>query len=148
MRITITIGIEIKTRTRIRIRMQGMREQRQGTEAMYPSGLWRGYWEQPGFGRQFMEDFRLRFQDGVVSGSGRDMVGPFVIRGEYTSGDVAFVKQYLGRHQVVYSGQYDGEGTIYGRWTIVGTGTGPFALSPVRGRENTSGPVEEIRPSE
>ncbi len=35
---------------------------------MYPSGVWRGYWEQPMLGRQAMSDFTLRFGDGVVEG--------------------------------------------------------------------------------
>jgi len=28
------------------------------------------------------------------------------------------VKQYVGRHQVLYRGSYDGEGTIRGEWSI------------------------------
>lgn len=116
---------------------------------MFPSGLWRGYWEQPVFGRQFMDDFTLRFADGVVTGSGRDIIGPFVIRGDYEGGRVQFVKQYLGRHRVVYTGTYDGEGTIHGRW-VIGEGTfaseGPFALSPSPRQPDPDAPIHEIRP--
>src|SRR5215210_7366287 len=100
---------------------------------MFPSGLWRGYWEQPVFGRQFMDDFTLRFADGQITGSGRDIVGLFVIRGQYQGGSLEFVKQYVGKHKVVYTGTYDGEGSIHGTWVIpegIFTTTGPFSLSP------------------
>jgi len=116
---------------------------------MFPSGLWRGHWEQPGFGRQFMHDFTLRFDAGVITGGGRDIVGPFVIRGTHDGGRVEFVKQYLGRHQVAYIGSYDGEGTIHGRWVIVEgpfVAEGPFALSPSPRQPDPTAPIHEIRP--
>lgn len=100
---------------------------------MYPSGLWRGYWEQPVFGRQPMNDFTLRFAGGAVEGEGHDIVGRFTFRGRYDDrGNVVMVKQYLGRHRVHYRGVYDGEGTIFGTWNIGDRFSGPFALSPVR----------------
>ncbi|MEZ6149344.1 MAG: hypothetical protein R3C09_04410 [Pirellulaceae bacterium] len=37
-----------------------------------------------------------------------------------SDGTVEFVKQYTGRHTVLYVGQYDGEGTFYGTWDIDG----------------------------
>ncbi len=114
---------------------------------MYPSGQWRGYWEQPGYGRQFMNDFTLRFADGQIKGSGQDMVGLFVIEGEYDQGHIHFVKQYLGRHHVIYSGQYDGEGVIHGTYLVEESGyTGPFALSPVPPKISPDAPIQEIRP--
>jgi hypothetical protein len=98
---------------------------------MYFSGAWRGYWEQAGFGRQLMYDLTLYFEGGGITGEGYDCIGPFTFAGEYDEhGDVVLVKQYLGRHQVVYNGRYDGEGTIYGRWTIGELWSGPFALHP------------------
>ena len=101
---------------------------------MYPSGPWRGYWEQPIFGRQPMNDFNLRFAGGAVEGEGRDVVGRFTVRGGYDDrGNVVLVKQYVGRHRVHYHGVYDGEGTIFGTWKIGDRWSGPFALSPVRG---------------
>ena len=100
---------------------------------MYPSGVWRGYWEQPHFGRQPMNDFTLRFADGVVEGEGRDVIGRFTFHGTCDDqGNVVLVKQYLGRHRVLYRGRYDGEGTIHGTWSIGELWSGPFALSPVR----------------
>jgi hypothetical protein len=96
---------------------------------MYPSGLWRGYWEQPIFGRQPMHDLMLSFSNGTISGQGRDVIGRFTFSGTYdTQGNVQMTKQYLGRHQVLYVGHYDGEGTIFGNWSIVFS-RGPFVLS-------------------
>jgi hypothetical protein len=99
---------------------------------MYLSGKWRGWWQQPGFGRQPMEEFELRFADGVIQGRGRDVVGAFVFKGTYDEqGTVRLLKQYLGKHRVLYEGSYDGEGTIAGTWVIPPAWSGPFALSPV-----------------
>lgn len=107
---------------------------------MYPSGKWRGWWEQAGWGRQPMEEFVLRFAQGGIEGRGRDMVGGFTFQGTYDEqGAVRLLKQYLGKHQVLYEGTYDGEGTIAGTWSISLAGnwllpsftSGPFAISPV-----------------
>jgi hypothetical protein len=98
---------------------------------MYPSGRWRGYWEQRAYGRQPMRDLVLRFSAGRIEGQGVDLIGPFTFRGEYDqTGCVVLVKQYLRRHQVLYRGHYDGEGTIFGEWSIGELWRGPFALSP------------------
>jgi len=43
-----------------------------------------GWWEQPWFGRQPMENIELRFEDGQLSGRGTDMVGDFVFKGATT----------------------------------------------------------------
>jgi hypothetical protein len=78
-----------------------------------------------------MRDLELRFSAGRIEGHGVDIIGPFTFRGEYDdSGSVVLVKQYLRRHQVVYQGRYDGEGTIFGEWSIGELWRGPFALSP------------------
>jgi hypothetical protein len=96
---------------------------------MYPSGRWLGYWEQPVWGRQPMHELILHFGEGMVRGSGRDVIGRFTFQGQYNDmGVIVMVKQYIGKHQVLYRGQYDGEGTIYGQWSI-GLSTGPFALT-------------------
>lgn len=87
----------------------------------YPSGTWRGFWEQTHCGRQEMRAFELHFdRAGVVTGHGIDMVGPFTFAGQadLVSGAVTLTKQYLGKHQVHYDGQPDGEGCIYGKWTM------------------------------
>ena len=99
---------------------------------MYPTGAWRGYWEQILLGRQPMADLYLRFDSGQIDGDGVDVVGQFTFTGTYDgSGAVTLVKQYIGRHEVLYQGAYDGEGSILGRWSIGGIQSGPFALAPV-----------------
>jgi hypothetical protein len=83
---------------------------------VYPSGKWRGFWEQAHLGRQPMRDLVLHFSAGEVEGSGTDMIGPFTFQGTYDSdGSVLLVKHYR-RHNVQYKGYYDGEGTIFGEW--------------------------------
>ncbi len=112
---------------------------------MYPSGTWRGYWDQEIFGRQPMGPLVLRFHDGIIEGEGRDVIGPFTFEGEYDpQGAIRMVKQYLGRHQVLYQGTYDGEGTIFGQWQIPPFWSGSFALSPVVGKAPADAPIEEL----
>ncbi len=112
---------------------------------MYPSGAWRGYWEQAGWGRQRMHDLVLRFTDGTVQGEGIDVIGHFTFHGTCDGqGAVALVKQYAGRHRVHYVGRYDGEGTIFGRWTIGDIWSGSFALSPADFKVAADTPVLTI----
>jgi hypothetical protein len=76
-----------------------------------------------------MTDLVLRFAGGTVQGEGRDVIGAFTFAGNYDeAGRVVMVKQYIGAHRVLYTGTYDGEGTIHGRWSIGAIWTGPFAL--------------------
>ena len=101
---------------------------------MYPSGAWRGFWEQPIFGKQSMRQLVLRFEGGRIDGDGVDVIGRFTFSGSYDdAGSVALIKQYAGRHQVLYCGAYDGEGSILGRWSIGEYWSGPFALAPILG---------------
>jgi hypothetical protein len=66
-----------------------------------------------------MEDLVIEFSSGLIRGSGRDIVGAFQMNGTMEkNGRVRIVKQYIGRHQVVYIGEYDGEGTLFGTWLI------------------------------
>lgn len=91
-------------------------------------GRWRGYWEQITWGRQPMR-LTLRLGDGEVDGEGDDIIGPFTFQGQYdTHGHVTMTKQYIGRHQVLYDGTYDGEGTIFGTWSIGTRWRGPFVI--------------------
>jgi hypothetical protein len=112
---------------------------------MYPSGAWRGYWEQTFFGRQLMHDLTLRFVAGHIDGEGRDCIGPFTFGGEYDDqGGVTLVKHYLGHHTVAYTGRYDGEGTIHGIWSIGELWSGPFALSPANFKVAADAPILTI----
>lgn len=81
-----------------------------------------GWWEQAGFGRQLMHALRLTFDDAVIKGQGRDLVGPFTISGTLVGGRVFLEKQYFQAHAVNYSGTFDGEGTLQGMWSIHGMG--------------------------
>ena len=110
---------------------------------MYPSGAWRGFWEQPIFGKQSMRQLVLRFEGGRIDGDGVDVIGRFTFSGSYDdAGSVALVKQYAGRHQVLYRGAYDGEGSIFGRWSIGEYWSGPFVLAPIRGESAANVLVE------
>jgi hypothetical protein len=112
---------------------------------MYFSGRWQGFWEQVLWGHQAMHDLELHFADGVVRGRGRDIIGRFTFQGTYDNqGGVLMTKQYLGRHTVLYHGQYDGEGTIFGRWSIGTEWSGPFALAPERRRPSADEPIVDL----
>jgi hypothetical protein len=120
---------------------------------MYPSGVWEGFWKQEGLGRQPMAAFRLKVLKGEVTGGGVDVIGRFVMAGEYDpqNGAVTIVKQYLGKHKVLYQGSPDGEGCIAGEWTVresyFGTdfvNTGPFLMRPERPDITGDEPVQEI----
>jgi hypothetical protein len=129
---------------------------------MYPSGVWRGFWEQSIYGRQPMADFHLKFRDGTVDGYGIDLIGRFLFYGQYNpdTGRVRMVKRYLGKHEVLYVGVPDGEGSITGTWSIVEsmdddmwsfekpppvvTWSGPFLLQPVLGRPTGEEPILEV----
>jgi hypothetical protein len=92
------------------------------------AGRWSGYWEQVGWGRRVMH-LTLRLGEGRIEGEGHDCIGAFTFRGDYDEcGQVSLVKQYLGKHRVLYRGTYDGEGTIFGQWSIPPFWTGPFVL--------------------
>ena len=116
---------------------------------MYPSGRWEGFWVQEYYGRQAMRGFELHFNDGSISGGGKDIVGRFTMSGAYDvkTGRLLMVKQYLGKHAVRYVGDPDGEGSIHGTWeitTATGTVRGVFLLRPVIGKPTGEEPIEEI----
>jgi hypothetical protein len=122
---------------------------------MYPSGIWRGFWQQEGWGQQAMQDFELHFADGLVRGHGYDVVGRFTFAGEYETdtGHITLTKQYLGKHSVEYIGQPNGEGAIIGQWRCaiqlgdqVYETRGPFLLQPQLPVPTEHDPVYEIRP--
>ncbi|MBM3983217.1 MAG: hypothetical protein FJ304_23690 [Planctomycetes bacterium] len=114
---------------------------------MYPSGRWDGFWVQEQYGRQSMRAFELHFSAGRVTGAGRDTVGPFTVDGAYdaTTGAVRLVKQYTGKHAVLYAGHPDGEGSIAGTWTIGEHHRGSFLLRPVLAKPTGDEPIQEIR---
>jgi hypothetical protein len=104
-----------------------------------------GYWEQHGLGRQPMENLVLEFQDGEIRGQGDDIVGPFTFQGHLApNGRVLLNKYYRYQHRVLYEGQYDGEGTIFGQWSIGPWYRGDFMLRLNHVEEDTVA-VHEIK---
>ena len=78
---------------------------------------WKGQYHQDGTDVQMTID-HLNIFNGQVKGSGRDEVGEFTISGDWQpSGQVAFVKQYIGQHNVHYEGTFDGV-RVQGQWKI------------------------------
>jgi hypothetical protein len=119
---------------------------------MYTSGAWDGFWEQAGWGRQPMQAFELNFgEKNDVLGQGVDVIGKFIVRGEYdkTTGIISFRKLYLGKHTVHYEGKPDGEGSILGTWLIESTWgdqKGPFMIKPVLKKPSGNEEIFEIKP--
>jgi len=76
-------------------------------------------------------ELHLSFRQGVMSGEGRDMIGPFLIRGKYKldDGKCAWTKRYIGKHDVAYQGYNEGKG-IWGLWEIPPTWRGGFHIWP------------------
>ena len=102
---------------------------------MFPSGLWRGFYNyQPG-DRHRME-LDLVFSNGNMTGDGRDDVGTFLIKGRYDSAtrECHWTKSYVGAHDVFYRGFREGKG-IWGTWDIGVFGRGGFHIWPVASGE-------------
>lgn len=113
---------------------------------MYPSGEWVGHWDQNGLGRQDMHDLVIEFDGNTLSGTGWDWVGKFTLSGTiYPDANVEIVKKYVNRHSVVYRGQHDGEGTIFGVWALA-SDDGTFAIRPAGGFRKTDAPIQEFTP--
>ncbi len=108
---------------------------------------WTGWWEQRGLGRRTMHNLVLDVADnGDVTGSGVDCIGPFTFEGQFRAdGTVSLIKQYIGRHWVSYEGHNSGEG-IFGAWCISEFWTGKFALRPLAQGENARDEIRELAP--
>ena len=113
---------------------------------MFPSGQWEGFWVQESYGRQPMTPFFLNFEGDEISGSGTDIIGKFIFAGEYDekSGQVLLVKQYIGKHRVIYIGQPDGEGSIQGTWKIGEYCKGPFLIRPSFSKSRGDEPIQDM----
>lgn len=72
----------------------------------------------------------LEFQDGVIKGEGTDYVGPWIASGAFDerSGQCDWVKRYVDKHEVHYSGVASDQG-IRGTWEIAHV-NGPFHIWP------------------
>ena len=107
----------------------------------FPSGPWIGFFDQTmdPVGRHKTE-LQLQFKDGKMTGDGADWVGRCTVLGCYRTEDgrCEWLKQYVGKHTVVYAG-YNEEGRgIYGGWMITEQMRGGFRIWP-------AGLEEEVR---
>jgi hypothetical protein len=89
------------------------------TDPRFPSGPWTGFFLQPLIPGRHLMELRLTFRGGALRGEGRDWVGKFTVRGEYSTADgkCHWSKRYVGKHDVFYQGYNEGKG-IWGVWEI------------------------------
>ena len=107
---------------------------------IYPSGAWRGFYSY-GMGDRHPMQLDLLFSHGILAGDGLDDVGSFLVNGSYDrdSGVCRWIKTYIGKHDVTYTGARDGNG-IAGRWQLR-LARGTFRIWPGGKSEGTD--VEE-----
>lgn len=92
------------------------------SDPRFPSGKWTGFFLQRLIPGRHMMELLLTFSQETMTGEGRDAVGNFIIRGQYTllDGKCHFSKRYVGKHDVSYQGFNEGKG-IWGVWEIPGS---------------------------
>jgi hypothetical protein len=101
------------------------------TDSRFPSGPWQGFFLMAHLPGRHKMELHLTFRQGVMTGEGRDMIGPFLIRGKYhvDDGKCSWSKRYIGKHDVAYQGYNEGKG-IWGLWEIPPTWRGGFHIWP------------------
>ena len=68
-----------------------------------------------------MRDLSIAIRAGRLTGAGVDVVGRFDLAGSLAgAGTVVLTKRYAGRHTVTYAGWHDGEGRLWGHWSLLG----------------------------
>ena len=84
-----------------------------------PTGEWNGFYLENHQPKRGWMHLYMSFSGGKIKGEGTDYVGPWVAHGDYdlTTGICSWVKQYLGKHSVTYSGSISDKG-IMGHWEI------------------------------
>lgn len=94
-------------------------EQHLESDPRFPSGPWVGFFLDKRLPGRHGMDLRLTFQDGRMTGEGRDRVGTFVIDGTYhlDDGKAFFSKTYPASHTIRYQGYNEGKG-IWGTWEL------------------------------
>ncbi|MEI6782753.1 MAG: hypothetical protein WCQ21_17735 [Verrucomicrobiota bacterium] len=105
------------------------------SEALFPSGPWRGFYNYRPGDRHRME-LQLTFADGNMTGDGVDDIGRFRIKGRYEAPtrECYWTKTYLGAQDVFYRGFREGKG-IWGTWEISIRFHGGFHIWPRRAGE-------------
>ncbi len=100
----------------------------------FQSGQWTGFFTYSGQQTRHRMDLHLDFNNGVLSGSGIDYVGKFVIKGRYDvkANEAWWSKDYIGQHSVSYQGFGDGlKQAIWGKWEISARTKGGFLIRPI-----------------
>ena len=120
------------------------------TDDRFPSGKWIGFYLQPPVPGRGQMELLLTFQNGSMTGEGRDPVGEFLINGKYAveDGQCHWIKQYVGQHQVFYRGFNEGKG-IWGTWEIPQSwyaSTGGFHIWPEGMADLTNSHLKEEAP--
>lgn len=128
--------------------LEGMAKNKNGeAHPNFPSGAWEGFYlyqSGPSANRHSMS-FHLNFQEGKVTGSGADDVGPFSWEGTYNEGSmlVTLIKSYPS-HQVLYEGMADTNG-IYGTWQLSFV-RGGFHIWPKKNKQkNEEEAIKEVK---
>ena len=100
-------------------------------DSRFPSGPWCGFFLMSHLPGKHHMELKLSFRQGVMAGEGRDLIGPFLIRGRYQvdDGQCWWTKRYIGKHDVSYRGYNEGKG-IWGIWEIPPTWKGGFHIWP------------------
>jgi hypothetical protein len=107
----------------------------------FPSGEWTGFYNYRPGDRHRM-DLQLTFSNGIITGTGNDDVGAFLIKGHYDSQnrECSWRKMYVGGHTVFYRGFREGKG-IWGTWEIEVLNHGGFHIWPRKAGEGDA--IEE-----
>ena len=81
--------------------------------------------------RQASDGAQAELPAGCDDRRGRDLIGPFLIRGRYQvdDGQCWWTKRYIGKHDVSYRGYNEGKG-IWGLWEILRPGRGASTSGP------------------
>jgi hypothetical protein len=94
-----------------------LEEYRGGFQMARANKVWKGIYKQDDEDHEMIID-HLNIFNNQVKGNGSDEVGDFTISGDWNpNGQVAFVKQYIGQHNVHYEGTFDGV-HVQGQWKI------------------------------
>ena len=95
-----------------------------------------------------MDELQLAVDGRAVDGVGTDIIGPFTLQGLISDdGRVSILKDYLGRHSVRYEGQHDGEGRMWGVWSLPGF-NGRWMIALRRQRGDATDDIDDLAPRE
>jgi len=117
------------------------------TDSRFPSGPWTGFFLQPGTPERHWMELDLTFQDGAMTGTGRDRIGKFAIKGRYhlDNGRAYWTKTYVREHSIDYNGYNEGKG-IWGTWEYLSNCRGGFRIWPVAMGDPTQLKLEATAP--